>query len=185
MKEKRFTDKAGQKRIGVIVKCKQCNVEFVTRKSRKAKFCSTQCCGQYKCTKLDLICANCNKPFKRKQSNCKKSKSGLFFCKRECKDTAQKLGGIQEIHLPHYGGGDNRWHRNHLLLKQTQCEGCKENKKYLLFMHHKDGDSTNNNKDNLEIVCGNCHAKRHLKQVNGEWVYDTHVLTPRNMLDQL
>lgn len=185
MREKRFVDKAGQKRIGIIVNCLQCGAEFVTRKSRKAKFCSRQCCGKYKCTKLNLTCANCGKNFKRKQSNCKKSKSGLFFCSRTCKDVAQQLDGIKEIHLPHYGDGNNKWHRNRLLLNQTKCEGCEEDKLYLLFMHHKDGDSNNNDKDNLEIVCSNCHVKRHLKKINGEWIYDTKSLTPRHMLDQL
>jgi hypothetical protein len=43
-----------------------------------------------------------------------------------------------------------------------QCNSCKAtiwlNKKIPLELHHKDGNNTNNNLDNLELLCPNCHA---------------------------
>ena len=43
----------------------------------------------------------------------------------------------------------------------------------------------NNVKNNLEIVCGNCHMKRHLRFTSGGWVYDSHYLTPRKKLKEI
>jgi hypothetical protein len=40
------------------------------------------------------------KPFMINSSRRKKSKSGLHFCSRKCKDEAQRIGGIQEISRP-------------------------------------------------------------------------------------
>ena len=39
-------------------------------------------------------------------------------------------------------------------------------------VHHVDGNRDNNVTNNLEVVCHNCHIKRHLKKVGDEWSYD-------------
>lgn len=47
-------------------------------------------------------------------------------------------------------------------IKQDACESCGNsywlNKKLPLELHHKDGDHFNNELDNLEILCPNCHS---------------------------
>ena len=47
-------------------------------------------------------------------------------------------------------------------LKEAKCECCGLtiwlNQKIPLELHHKDGNHFNNNLDNLEILCPNCHA---------------------------
>ena len=47
-------------------------------------------------------------------------------------------------------------------LKKHECERCKLSlwldKPIPLELHHKDGDNTNNELDNLELLCPNCHA---------------------------
>lgn len=47
-------------------------------------------------------------------------------------------------------------------LKEYKCERCKLstwlNEPIPLELHHKDGDNTNNELDNLELLCPNCHA---------------------------
>lgn len=47
-------------------------------------------------------------------------------------------------------------------LKQDKCEKCGHShwlgKKLPLELHHKDGDHYNNEIENLEILCPNCHA---------------------------
>jgi len=62
------------------------------------------------------------------------------------------------------------------------CEGCGEDERFLLIVHHIDGNRNNNSENNLEIVCSNCHMKRHLKKVNGKWMFNTKYLTPREKL---
>ena len=50
-----------------------------------------------------------------------------------------------------------------LKLKENQCEMCGitewENKNIVLQLHHIDGDHTNNELDNLQILCPNCHSQ--------------------------
>lgn len=54
--------------------------------------------------------------------------------------------------------------KKHLIVLRThQCEKCK-NKFWLDFpisleIHHIDGDRTNNNVDNLQLLCCNCHSQ--------------------------
>ena len=73
------------------------------------------------------------------------------------------------------------------LLKRGCCD-CGESRYYLVEIHHIDGDPFNNKPDNVEIVCSNCHRKRHLKKDSkGRWVYHpkNSVLTPRHLLSRL
>jgi hypothetical protein len=42
------------------------------------------------------------------------------------------------------------------------CERCDYNKTDILQIHHKDRDRSNNNLENLELICLNCHYEEHL-----------------------
>jgi hypothetical protein len=68
--------------------------------------------------------------------------------------------------------------------KTNKC-GCGEDKRYLLLAHHINGNHNDNNSDNLELTCFNCHAKRHLRQTETGWVVDYSALTPRHLLSTL
>lgn len=49
-----------------------------------------------------------------------------------------------------------------------------------------DSNKNNNKKENLEVVCGNCHIKRHLKiDKLGKLSYHPLSLTDRNSLKDL
>lgn len=71
------------------------------------------------------------------------------------------------------------------MLNNSKCVSCGISAKCLLAIHHIDGNKNNNNISNHEILCANCHILRHLKEINGEWVYYTKALTPRYLLSAL
>lgn len=154
------------------------------------KFCSISCGNKYRQRTprgTNCTCAQCGAVFYSTKSRHKNSKSGLRFCSRSCKDAAQRIGGIKEIQPYHYGTSKGRERYKHWIEGQHNCccVGCGENKRYQLQVHHIDGDHSNNDVDNLEIVCCNCHNKRHLRLENGVWIRDTKSLTPRHLLSEL
>lgn len=175
-----YIEKSGKRRPGIKLIC-ACGKEYLTRSDRPAFKCEKGCKGQH----LEITCSWCNNKFYRTYSKTVKSKSGKLFCTRVCKDNAQSIGGIKEIMPPHYGTSNGREKCKKLLKESSKCIGCGETKKYLLCVHHKNGNQDVNEDWNLEVVCGNCHIKRHLKEVDGCWLYCTKSLTPRDLLEML
>ncbi len=48
-----------------------------------------------------------------------------------------------------------------LKMRGKNCERCGFGKYEILQIHHKDKNKTNNNFDNLELICPNCHSEEH------------------------
>jgi len=46
--------------------------------------------------------------------------------------------------------------------KGTVCERCRYSRYEILQVHHKNRDRNDNNIDNLELICPNCHYEEHL-----------------------
>ncbi len=52
-------------------------------------------------------------------------------------------------------------------IRGGKCEQCGYGKSEVLQVHHKDRNSRNNDLNNLEIICPNCHFEDHyLEKVN-------------------
>ncbi len=167
MKEILFNDKTGKRRKGISVKCKACSKKFITRKDQPAKYCCKSCANN--AGRITLKCANCKKRFNREKSKLMSSKSGLYFCKRQCKDQAQKLGGIKQIMPDHYGTSQTSY-RKLFTEEELFCHRCG----YKEFtcgvdIHHIDEDKTNNDRKNLIPLCKCCHSALHagLWQLSG------------------
>lgn len=189
----KYIDSTGTPRNGETQICNNCNKEYVTRhvkKDRIQKYCSRPCVleAKNKNNKFECECAFCKTKILKLKSKLGVSKSGLYFCNRTCKESGQKLGGIKEIMPHHYGTGISRL-KKEVVFKRFNipllCCDCKENKEYLLCVHHIDGNSKNNIKENLEIVCYNCHIKRHLELFENKWQFNSKKLTPRDKLGEL
>lgn len=77
-----------------------------------------------------------------------------------------KKGTNQYNNMPLYG--KRKWEdvknkRKWLLENNDSCEECGFNTKRecgssILEVHHIDNDSNNNSRDNLRLLCPNCHA---------------------------
>ena len=173
------------RRRGKKVNCKQCNTEFIIRLKSDIQYCSLKCMGLASQNRVQLNCENCGQEFWKTESKLKLSKHKKYFCSRKCKDFAQSFrGSCQEIRPSHYSDLDNPSNPQNLIKwsNDPKCVDCKESRIYLLNIHHIDGNRENNQKKNLEIVCCNCHTKRHLRMTDNGWVIDFKELTDRKLL---
>jgi len=188
--EQLYITESGEKRKAEYHKCKLCEKEFLRRKnaSKPKKYCSKKCHEISRKNRVIVYCFNCNKKIERTPSKLKLAKHGFYFCSRKCKEEAQKLGGkCPEIRPAHFGTGTGEYSYRDLMKEEIKlgCVDCLIKIEYLLMVHHVDGNRINNKKNNLEVVCGNCHKKRHLYKKEGKWVYWTQILTPRDLLKTL
>lgn len=166
--------------------CKKCNKSFLRRVAKKTKgteYCSRDCFNESSRNRTEHCCSQCGKKFTRTKSQLTNSKHGFYFCSRICKDSAQSMDGkCSDIRPSHYGTGKSVYSDVAFRNLPNKCVDCGITEGYLLVVHHKDGDRKNPSLENLEIVCCNCHAKRHLRFEIDKWVFDSKSLTPRDKL---
>jgi len=162
--EKRTDKYDGKTRSFVLCKCSKCDKPFwrlkkeVDRNKRKGFrniFCSKECSKN----QTKVVCGYCQKEFEISQSKTKNSRSGIYFCCREHKDLAQRFDfGLKQIWPSHYGT-DCKYRIKAFRIFEPKCFKCGYNEyKEALEVHHKDGNRENNQKENLVILCCNCHA---------------------------
>lgn len=155
----------------VETNCRHCQKTFQALekelKRGNGKFCSISCASKSRKRDKDFnaTCAQCAMPFYAKTSRFDQTKSGLLFCSRACKEKAQKIGGIEAIQPTHYRGKQTPADYRAFFLRRgllASCARCGFNAHpQILQIHHRDQDRKNNNLDNLEILCPNCHALEH------------------------
>jgi hypothetical protein len=142
--------------------CDHCRGRFFAPKHTHSQCCSKVCSSLTRQRRVKLICAQCGTGFERALCKITGSKSGLQFCTRLCKDTAQRLEGLEALHPPHYGTAG--YNKDQLIrARGHQCQTC-SNVEWLsrpipLEVHHVDGDSSNNADNNLRLLCLNCHGQ--------------------------
>jgi HNH endonuclease len=157
----------------IIKLCLRCRGRFTTElryiKRGHGKYCSRRCSARSqpkKHHKPNFTCALCTNRFYRRPSRLKHTKSGLLFCSRSCKDTAQKIGGIKDIQPPHYNNGNSEhgYRRKTLRHRKHICAACGYRRSVkVLTAHHIDWDRDNNSIDNLCLLCPTCHREIHAK----------------------
>lgn len=180
--------KSNRKRYGKLLNCECCEREICVRVNSEHKTCSKKCFSLLsQKDKVKLSCANCSKEVLRAQKDLGKSRSGLFFCNRKCKESSQMIGGLKEIQPDHYKDGASSYSDRAFRFYGTKCKDCNINFKPLLAVHHIDGDRSNGNMKNLEVLCNNHHMMRHMvyNTKNNEWVLNLKYLTPRDLLEDL
>jgi hypothetical protein len=158
-------DKYGKCRAFTILSCDYCKTEFekAVYLLKNTNYCRRECQHNSRKTQESFSCAFCFKSFTRRPSSRSNSRSGLFFCSRECKDSAQSLEeNFPEIRPAHYANGKRSYRQKALNKKENQCNRCGYNQNIkILQVHHIDENRDNNKLDNLEILCPNCHAEIH------------------------
>lgn len=140
------------------------DVKYSNKVGYKTTFCSKECQGKYRCRSEDRECSFCGEINKKTFSAINKSKTGHIFCNRSC---ATKFNNIfyhkSGKNHPHYKGGT---YRKKVVL--DKCSSCGWNKvPQILQVHHKDRNRKNNNIENLEVLCPNCHTEEHYLNKDG------------------
>lgn len=140
-----------------------------------AKFCGRECFHKHrkqnkKPKEPNCKCAQCEKPIYKRPSKIKASKSGLVFCDRACKEAAQKIGGIKEIQPSHY----TNVRKNYRVTAKENLPNCCAECGYdkypeVLQVHHIDRDRSNNDIENLVILCPTCHEVDHFLSNDGRF----------------
>jgi hypothetical protein len=148
--------------IFVETECRGCRGVFSINKNltKKQKFCSRQCCAKYynKQRRKFKNCLNCNHPI---------PSWGKTSCSKKCwreyseKQKLEKWLNEDKIFTSHIP----TFIKKYLLsIHNKSCSECGWNKingstnKCPLQIHHIDGDARNNTKNNLQLLCPNCHS---------------------------
>ena len=163
-----YVFEGNRKRPASYVKCSHCGKRFLRSNIRlrrikkigvKRQYCSRECVSEDSKKRIKVSCVVCGKEKEITPSVYKKSKSGLFFCGKECKDFGQKIENCHKDMMPsHFNNGYSTYRAKAFRSYSQKCEICGYDKyKKILEVHHIDGDRLNNNIDNLIILCSNCH----------------------------
>ena len=131
-------------------KCLTCN-----KKTNNPKFCCSSCSAKTtnkipKRIKKISYCKLCNKETSSyKQIFCSKRCRGKFTIQQNFKLMEQKLKPFTKDYLLYKLG--------------NQCQRCKitdwNNEPITIQLEHIDGNSENNTKENLTLLCPNCHSQ--------------------------
>ncbi|MBU2103074.1 MAG: HNH endonuclease [Candidatus Omnitrophota bacterium] len=126
------------------------------------KYCSKKCQGKAQIKGKWLECDYCGKKIYRTPKDFKKSKSKKFFCSVSCHCSWENKNHRCGENAPNWVAGHNVYR---LLMKRygkiEKCSKCGFEDKRVLVVHHTDCDRKNNQYDNLEWLCRNCHSIFH------------------------
>lgn len=165
--EKLINQGLAYEEIGKQYSCTGANIKKVARRlgielkpRRKINECETFNRG----TAKKGVCQHCGKEFILYKEHHGK------FCSHECFVEHRKGKTIQDWEEGVTNGCSSRYKltptiREYIIKERgNKCEVCGfsgENpytKKTILQVHHKDGDASNTKKENLQVLCPNCHA---------------------------
>lgn len=128
---------------------------------QRRKYCSRSCAQQGQRRSTLATCGKCRTDFPIRVDRLRRSRSGIVFCSRRCKDLGQRLDGCPAVWPSHYGSGRASYRRVALRALGAVCTDCGYKAcAVLLDVHQMDGNRRNNALTNLLVVCVWCHAHR-------------------------
>lgn len=183
-------NKRSSKKKSVDKKCSYCQCKFTVNNYRKdsAKYCSITCSRKGSLTQRLITCIVCQKEFgviharintakycsqicyKKNRKVIDKESRICFTCGiyyAATKRSGKKYCSIQCCNKQKIKDGAPSFAAVRANMKKAGeiniCERCgyKEHP-HILGIHHKDRDRSNNQRNNLEVLCPNCHILEHL-----------------------
>ena len=148
-------------------KCVICGKELLVKESHAkkgwGKYCSIQCHAKGQKKGKWVECDYCGKKVYRTPKDFKRSKNKRFFCSVACHCSWENKNVRCGVNAPNWKAGETAYRQ---LLRRAGikevCRSCGNPDKRVLAVHHKDGNRKNNNVNNLEWLCRNCHCIIHL-----------------------
>ncbi len=154
----------------MLVTCAKCGIQceklekhvrYAVKHNYKL-YCSRACVYQSRETGDEVICVTCNKSVWRARSQQTRSKSGNLFCSRSCATVINNKTKVGEKHHA-FKGADYRGRA----LKaygarcvNSNCPSPVDLPVKLLDVDHIDGNRSNNDIANLQVLCVLCHAAK-------------------------
>lgn len=152
--------------MNINKKCPNCSIDFVSNTRQRRKFCSSSCAASFN---------NKNRNRKHKEIEClfcktssKVSRSNQKFCSLQCsalhksKENYNKLIDNKLKVSKDYNPSSAK---KFILIEQDcKCSICNmsntwNDKDIIFVLDHIDGNSTNNSRENLRLVCPNCDSQ--------------------------
>jgi len=155
----------GENKINTTEKviCGECGEEFIGKIKDKRKFCSQSCGAKFNNKKYpkrnpktkEKNCLNCNTELKHQQHR---------FCSHNCSTTYHWNERVIKIENGDTSFGTNTYKKYLIRKFGNKCMKCGWNEinpttgLVPIQLEHKDGNSENNNLNNLELLCPNHHS---------------------------
>lgn len=151
-----------------FVSCKWCKKQFKTvPTSTKQHTCSKQCAAELQRSYRKIsTCQVCGAQIASIKSRNRK------FCSNKCRlSVLGKLGRETSARKSTWGEWANKRQAKRWFLEHYQlCMKCGYNSILgILELHHKDRNPKNNNKENLILLCPNCHSEEHWHKKDGQF----------------
>lgn len=138
------------------VKCKICQTMVYRRPSilkinNGRAFCSQKCYGFS--NRVETPCVMCGAPIP--------AGAHKINCSRACANK-YRTGIRYKLGRPRDKVAEQRALKIRLFEQRgAKCERCGYAKQEILHVHHKDRNRANNELNNLELICPNCHYEEH------------------------
>lgn len=159
--------------------CLNCGVDFPALKTEQRKFCSKSCAATYndarhpKRKKLSVANATRRLRYhKTKNNKCLFCGNPVYdkYCGTQCRKNHEhqliflQIENGEELHIGNEST-THRWYKKYLILKHGEkCMACGWSERNLVSnkipveLEHIDGNSNNNDLNNLKLLCPNCHS---------------------------
>ena len=162
----RTTSPQRKNRRGAYFKCETCGEEFyampseikkATARGSTLRYCSMGCYDK----------TGANNPFWGK-SHSKEATAKMVAHPNRPRFTAENNPNFVRFGVEYgFKGSRSKWWRKYLLETIGRCEVCGFSDTRVLNLHHIDRDRSNNVRENLKLLCWNCHAIDHHEAKDG------------------
>lgn len=148
--------------------CPNCNVNFISEKRDRRKFCSHNCSASFNNKNRNrkkskyIICLHCKIEFKADRSKQK-------YCSSECMGKQRSLNSYNNLlnnNLDNLSVSYTPKVAKKFILgeQDNKCAICNmnniwNNREIIFILDHIDGNSINNKRENLRLVCPNCDSQ--------------------------